>query len=150
MLSVIIDARPGTDRLPALLAQLTAGAVDGLVRQVLIVARPDQAGIDLLCEETGAAAHPTIAAGARAARADRVMVLPADFRLRDGWLGALDAHMAQGGAAALVGGFAQGGGLFARAPTGVLVERRLLEQVADGVGVGGLRRLLRLGGRRIG
>ncbi|MBL8772785.1 MAG: hypothetical protein JNK30_15490, partial [Phenylobacterium sp.] len=46
MLSVIIDARRDADRLPALLTQLTAGAVDGLVRQVAIVASPGQAGID--------------------------------------------------------------------------------------------------------
>ena len=40
MLTVIIDARADATRLPALLAQLTAGAVDGLVRQVVIVAPP--------------------------------------------------------------------------------------------------------------
>ena len=54
MLTVIIDARDDAERLPALLAQLTAGAVDGLVRQVLIVAAEGQAGIGDLCEETGA------------------------------------------------------------------------------------------------
>lgn len=150
MLTVIIDARPGIERLPALLAQLTAGAVQGLVRQVLIVAGPGQPGIDLLCEETGAGAHPTIAAAARVARAERVMVLPADFRLRDGWIGALDAHESASAAGVLVGGLAEGGGFFARPPTGVLVDRGALEQVADDVRVERLGRLLRLRGRRIG
>lgn len=149
MLSVIIDARLGTDGLPALLAQLTAGAVDGLVRQVLIVALPEEPGIDLLCEETGAEAHPAIGPAARAARAERLLVLPAGFRFRDGWIGALDAHLARGGSAAVV----TGGGerrLFARAPSGVLVERGLLEQVADGVSLARLQGLLRLSRRRIG
>ena len=149
MLSVIIDARRGADRLPALLAQLTAGAVDGLVRQVAIAAAPGQPGIDALCEDMGAEAHPTIPDAARSARAERVLVLPATFRLRDGWIGALEAHLGAGGGQAIVVGLEEGG-LFSRTPTGALVERRLLQQVADGVGVAGVQRLLRLRGRRIG
>ncbi|MBX3485091.1 cell wall biosynthesis glycosyltransferase [Phenylobacterium sp.] len=150
MLSVIIDARRDADRLPALLAQLTAGAVDGLVRQVAIVAAPGQPGVDALCEDMGADAHPTIPAAARAARADLVLVLPAALRLRDGWIGAFEAHLGGGGAQAVVAGLKEGG-VFARTPEGVLVERGLLEQGADGIDVAGVRRLLRLrGGRRIG
>ncbi|MBL8554195.1 MAG: cell wall biosynthesis glycosyltransferase [Phenylobacterium sp.] len=150
MLSVIIDARRDADRLPALLAQLTAGAVDGLVRQVAIVAAPGQPGIDALCEDMGADAHPTLPAAARAARADRVLALPVAFRLRDGWIAALEMHLAGGGTQAVVAGLKEGG-LFSRAPSGVLVERRLLEECGDGVDVGGVRRLLGLrGGRRIG
>ena len=149
MLSVIIDARRGADRLPALLAQLTAGAVDGLVRQVAIAAAPGQPGIDALCEDMGAEAHPTIPDAARSARAERVLVLPATFRWRDGWIGALEAHLGAGGGQAIVVGLEEGG-LFSRTPTGALVERRLLQQVADGVGVAGVQRLLRLRGRRIG
>jgi hypothetical protein len=149
MLSVIIDARAGAHRLPALLAQLTAGAVDGLVRQVLIVAGAGQAGVDALCEDMGAEAHPSLPAAARAARADRVLAVPADFRLRDGWIGALDAHLSGGGADAVVAGLREGG-VLSRTPTGLLVERGLLEQVADDVDLPRVRRLLGLRGRRIG
>lgn len=150
MLSVIIDARRDADRLPALLTQLTAGAVDGLVRQVAIVASPGQAGIDALCEDMGADAHPGIAAAARAARQAQVLLLPAGFRLRDGWIAALDAHVAAGGADALVAGL-KDGGLLSRTPTALLVERGLLQQLADGVDLADVRRMLRLrGGRRIG
>lgn len=148
MLSVIIDARAGAERLPALLAQLTAGAVDGLVRQVLLVAAPGQAGIDVLCEETGADGHPTLPAAARAARAERLMVLPPDFRLRDGWIGSLEAHLAAGGAQAVVVGLREGG-LLSRTPTGLLVERGLLEQLGDRVGLPDVQRLLR-SRRRVG
>ena len=149
MLSVIIDARREADRLAVLLAQLTAGAVVGLVRQVAIVAAADQPIVDALCEDMGAEPHATIPQAARAARAERVLVLPPDFRLRDGWIGALEAHLAAGGANAVVAGLKEGG-LFARAPSGVLVERGLLEQVADDVDLARLHRLLRLRGRRIG
>jgi len=149
MLSVIIDARAEAERLPILLAQLTAGAVDGLVRQVLIVAADGQAGIDALCEDMGAEAHATIAAAARAARAERVLILAPDFRFRDGWIAALDAHVAGDGDRAVVVGL-KPEGLFARPPEGVLVERGFLEQLADGVDLPRVRRLLRLRGRRIG
>ena len=143
MLTVIIDARTKAERLPMVLSQLTAGAVDGLVRQVLLVATDGQPGIADFCEETGAEAHPSLAAAAKAARAERLLVLPADFRFRDGWIRALDGEAPP---AIVVG---QGtGGLFARTPAGVLVERALLEQGADDVEA--LRRRLGLRVRRVG
>jgi hypothetical protein len=148
MLSVIVDARQGARGLPALLAQLTAGAVDGLVRQVFIVAAEGEPEIDLICEETGAEAAPTLEAAAAVARADRLLVLPADFRLLDGWIGALDGHLAIGGADALVQG-AGVGGLFRRSPFGVLVERRRLDG-GHGADLKRLRRVLGLRPRRVG
>ena len=149
MLSVIIDARSGAGGLPGLLAQLTAGAIDGVVRQVLIVAAAGQPGIDVLCEDMGAEACPSIPAAARAARADRVLLVAADFRLRDGWIAALDGHIGAGGGQAVVAGL-KTGGVFARTPTGFLVERGLLEQVADDVDLPRVRRILGLRGRGIG
>jgi len=148
MLAVIIDARTQAERLSALLAQLTAGAVDGLVRQVLIVATDGQPDIDLLCEETGADAQPTFEAAAAASRADWLMVLPADFRLRDGWIGALEGHLARGGAEAVVQGLAEGG-LFRRRPFGVLVERRRFDG-RRGADLQRLRRELGLRASRVG
>ena len=148
MLTVIIDARDDAERLPALLAQLTAGAVDGLVRQVLIVADAGQAGIGELCEETGAEPSPTLEAAAQTARADRLLVLPARFRLRDGWIGSLNGHLGREGAAAVVAGLSEGG-LFRRQPYGVLVERRRLEG-GRGADLKSLRRDLGLRARRIG
>ena len=96
MLTVIIDARTRAAPLPVLLSQLTAGAVEGLVRQVLILAAPDQPGIAEICEDMGAEAHPAFGEAAKAARAEWLMVLSADFRLRDGWIGALSDHLARG------------------------------------------------------
>ena len=154
MLTVIIDARGSDAGLPGLLAQLTAGAVDGVVRQVLIVAPAAQPGIDALCEETGAEPHPSIPAAARAARAELLMILPAALRLRDGWVGALNAHLAAGAKPARVAGLA-GGGLFNRGPTGLLVQAARVGGQQDGIDIQGLRRQLGLprlglGGQRIG
>jgi hypothetical protein len=141
MLTVVIDARSEADHLPMILAQLTAGAVDGLVRQVLIVAAPEQPGVAELCEETGAEAHATHATAAKAARAEVLLLLPARFRFRDGWIRALDGQAPP----ARVVGLGEGG-LFGPRPRGLLVERSLLEQ-----GVDHAERLgRRLGLRRIG
>lgn len=148
MLSVIIDARTEAQGLPALLAQLTAGAVDGLVRQVLIVAVDGQPGIDALCEDMGAEAWPTLEAAATAARSDQLLVLPADLRLRDGWIKALEGHLARGGGAAVVTGFSDNG-LFGRRPFGVLLERGRLEG-RRGADLQRLRRDLGLSARRVG
>ena len=146
MLTVIIDARTQAARLPALLAQLTAGAVDGLVRQVLIVSGVGQAGIEALCEETGAESYPALDAAAAAARADWLMVLPADFRLRDGWISTLSGHADRG--PALIRGLADGG-LFAPRPFGILIERSRLSG-AQGADLKGLRRGLGFNPRRAG
>ena len=79
------------------------------------------------------------------------MVLPAAFRFREGWIGALEAHLGRGATNSTVTGLGEGG-LFGRTPRGLLVERGLLEQVADGVDLARLHRLLRLRlrGRGIG
>jgi hypothetical protein len=147
MLTVIIDARGGTDGLAPLLAQLTAGAVDGIVREVRIVAAPDQPGVDLLCEDMGAEAHISLADAAKAARSETLLVAPAHFRFRDGWIGALNAHMAANGGPARVVGL--GGGGLSRSPEGVLVARSGVAE-ADGADLKHLRRALGFGRRRIG
>lgn len=152
MLSVIIDARAGegdgAGGLASLLAQLTAGAVDGLVRQVLIVAADGQPGIDPLCEDMGAEAHPTLEAAGAAARAEQLLILPEDFRFRDGWIKAIEAHLARGAQPAVVTGFSDAG-LFGRRPFGVLLERSRLQgrRSAD---LQRLRRDLGLRARRVG
>jgi len=148
MLTVIIDARQESERLPALLAQLTAGAVDGLVRQVAIVAVDGQGDIADLCEETGAERHATVEAAAGAARADWLMVTPAGFRFRDGWIGALTGHLATDAKVAIVEGW-PASGLFARRAFAILVERRRLTLGQD-IDLKGLRRSLGLNPRRTG
>ena len=148
MLTVIIDARTEAERLPALLAQLTAGAVDGLVRQVAIVAASRHAEIADLCEETGAEPHPTIDAAVVAARAEWLVVLPAAFRLRDGWIGVLRGHLERRQGRAVVRGLSDAG-LFALRSYGVLVERSRLTAGHD-TDLKRLRRDLGFNPRRTG
>jgi hypothetical protein len=148
MLSVIIETGAQPEGLPGLLAQLTAGAVEGLVRQVLIVGPLDGSQIPDLCEETGAEPCSSLREAAATARADLLMVLPASFRLRDGWLGSLSNHVRRGGEAALVLGL-KAPGLFRGRPSGVLVERRRLANGGE-ADLKRLRRELGWGAVRIG
>jgi hypothetical protein len=143
MLTVIVDARADATRLPGLLAQLTAGAVDGLVRQVMIVA-PREGLVEDLCEETGADTAATLSEGVQAARSDLLLIAPPDLRLRDGWIETVRRFVTDGGRAGRVAGLAVG--LFNR-PYGVLIERGRAVGHGD---LAGLRRQLGLGLRRIG
>lgn len=137
MLSVIIDASGKTDGLTGLLAQLTAGAVNGIVREVWIVAEPSE-GLEQVCEATGAERCDRMSEAATAARYESLLVLPADFRLRDGWINALEGA---GGDGVVVG---------LGRPRGVLVGRRRAQELADHVSLGGLRRKLGLLPKRLG
>lgn len=137
MLSVIIDACGDHGRLTGLLAQLTAGAVNGVVREVWIVAPPSE-GLDEVCEATGAERVDAMSQAAAAARYETLLVLPSDFRLRDGWISALEQA---GGEGVVVG--------LGRA-RGVLVGRSRAQQLADHVSLGRLRRKLGLLPKRLG
>ena len=120
MLSVIVETANAGDRLPALLAALTSAAVEGLVREVLIAGGGPPELLAVLREETGAELADNLAAGIRAARSDRLLVLPAKIRLRSGWLELLARHLRSGeGDAVIVGE----GGLFGEKPFGVLIAR---------------------------
>jgi hypothetical protein len=147
MLSVIVDAREETRKLPGLLAQLTAGAVEGLVREVFIVA-PHSDAVSALCEDMGAEAADTIESALAWAKGDKVLVLPADLRLRDGWVEALAAHLAEGGQAALMTGYSEAGFL-TRKPCGVLLERARVVRL-ENPNLKRLRRQLGLRPLRIG
>ncbi|MFN4178127.1 hypothetical protein [Phenylobacterium sp.] len=121
MLSVIIDARGDAQKLPALLAQLTAGAVEGLVKEVFIVAEPSDL-VTAICDDTGAEDTPSMEGAIAWTKGEVLAVLPADLRLRDGWVEALGGFLAGGGRGAVIEGLERGG-LFRDAPRGVLVER---------------------------
>jgi hypothetical protein len=138
MLTVIVEARADADRLAGLLAQLTAGAVEGLVRQVLVVG-PRDGLIAELCEATGADVAPGWPDAMQAARSDLLLAAPAALRLREGWVEAVTRYVADGGRAAIVRGQGR--------PVGLLVERARAVGQRD---LGGLRRQLGLLKRRIG
>ena len=144
MLSVIVETGEAAERLPGLLAALTSAAVDGLVREVLIVGGPADL-LDVLREETGAELAADLKGAIAAARSDRLLALPAALRLRGDWLARLGRHLREGGGEALLVG--EGGALSGRS-YGVLIGR------AAAVGLTApdlkrLRRLLRRGAERL-
>jgi hypothetical protein len=126
MLSVIVDTQGAEDRLAGLLAQLTSAAVEGLVKEVLVVdAAHGEAiadAIAAMCEDTGARAVGSVADGIGRAKSDWLLVLPAAIRFRDGWVERLKDRVTAGPRAAVVEGM-KPSGLFARRPYGVLVSR---------------------------
>lgn len=152
MLSVIVDARADPQSLPVLLSVLTMGAVDGLVRDLVIAASASSPLIDALCEETGAeVVLGGLEAAAARVRHDRVMVVPAALRLKTGWIASINDHLVRGGVDALVMGEGKGGliGALTSAPYGVLTERSQLEGLAQAQ-LKGLRSRLRGRVPRIG
>ncbi|HEY2753786.1 hypothetical protein [Phenylobacterium sp.] len=104
MLSVIVEATDAGDRLPALLAALTSAAVDGLVREVLIVGGGPAELLEVLREETGAELAQDLAEAIRLARSERLLVMPATIRLRGGWLEKLGGHVRSSADDALIVG----------------------------------------------
>ena len=120
MLTVIVETADAGDRLPALLAALTSAAVEGLVREVLIAGGGPPELLAVLREETGAELADDLASALRAARSDRLLVVPAKIRLKPGWLELLAKHLRGGGLDALLMGE---GGFFGEKPYGVLIGR---------------------------
>ena len=140
MLTVVIAADEPR-KLPPLLTLLTAGAVEGLVRQVVIVGAREGL-VDALCEDTGADCAPDLAAAVGQARGDFILAAASAFRPKEGWIEAVQVFLAGGGRTARVRGL---GGAFG--PSAVLVERDRALGARD---LDGLRRKLGLGARRIG
>ena len=149
MLSVIITGVGEAAELERLLAELVPAAVDGLVRDVLLAAEPG-ADSAALCEDAGVVLAGSLAAAARLARSDRVLMLPPDLRLAPGWREALAMLVKRTPRAdAVVFGRAEGllGRLGGRA-FGVLLARE--QAGGDEADLRRLRRTLRPGAARIG
>ena len=140
MLTVIVETGEAAERLPGLLAALTSAAVDGLVREVVIVGGPADL-LEVLREETGAELADGLSAAIDVARSERLLFIPAALRLRSDWLAALGRHLREGGGEALLVG--EGGALSGRA-YGVLIGKA----AAAGLARPDLKRLRSHLGRR--
>jgi hypothetical protein len=127
-----------------MLAALTSAAVDGLVRQVLIVGGPADL-LDVLREETGAELADNFGGAVAMSRSDRLLALPAALRLRSDWLARLGRHLREGGGDALLVGE---GGALSRRSYGVLIGKAAAAGLAA-PDLKRLRRLLRRGAARL-
>jgi hypothetical protein len=122
MLTVIVVTGEAAERLPALLAALASATVEGLVRQVILVGDAPAELMALLREETGADLAPGLAEAVAAAKSERLLVLPGDFRPGAGWTQALARGLREDVTGAVVEG--DGGRFLRPAPWGVLIARR--------------------------
>jgi hypothetical protein len=136
MLSVIVT-RGDSGRLAGLLAALTSAAVEGLVRDVQLLAGDDRDLIEALCEATGAEIAPDLPQAVARARGDWLMVVPPELRLKDGWVERLADHLRDGRGEARLAGFREG--WLRPGAQGVLIGRAKAERSAQG----GLQRLAR-------
>lgn len=140
MLSVIIPSADGADPLQRLLAALVPAAVDGLVRDVLLVGAAD-AACDQLCEDSGVVRAGDMTAAARSARSDRILVLPASVRLAHDWQDAMKRHLGRAPVGGVLPG--QADGLAERlrgAAYGVLTTRERILEAGEGATIASLRR----------
>lgn len=128
MLTVIVETGRAAERLPALLTALTSAAVDGLVRQVILVGGEPAELMALLREETGAELAPELGTAIAAAKAELLLFAPGEFRPRAGWTAALARELRSGARQAIIVG--EGGGFFRRAPVAVLTPRSRAEALA--------------------
>ncbi|WP_297516106.1 cell wall biosynthesis glycosyltransferase, partial [uncultured Caulobacter sp.] len=106
MISVVLVASEDLQGLAAQLAMLVPAAVDGLIKEVVLVA-DGEPGVEALAEDSGARLVTTpgdvaarLAAGVAAARGDWILTLRAAPLLREGWREPVEKHLAGGGGAA--------------------------------------------------
>lgn len=104
MLSIVIPTLNAAGELPATLEPLVAGAVDGLVAQLVVadggstdqtLAIADAAGADIVCAVPGRGGQ--LAAGAGRARGDWLLFLHADTSLDPAWVGKVKAFIGEMG-----------------------------------------------------
>ncbi len=105
--SAVIPTLDAADRIGPCLAALAEGAIEGLVREVVIADGGSSDAIAEIAEGVGArlvTAPPgrgtQLRAGVAAASADWLLVLHADTTLSPGWSAAVRAHIAAGPARA--------------------------------------------------
>lgn len=127
MISVILVASEDLQGLAAQMTMLVPAAVDGLVKEVVLVSGGEP-GVEALAEDSGARLVTTsgdrLAAGAAVVRGDWILTLRAAPVLREGWREPVEKHLT-GGAGAPAVLTAPGGLLGKLAPRlhGVLVRR---------------------------
>lgn len=147
MLSIIVDTGKAEDRLAGLFVQLTTASVEGLVREVLVTgpawSELVAEAMDGLCEDVGAELAGDLRQAIGRAKSELLLVLPAEIRLREGWVDRLKVHLAGGRRGAILEG-TKAASLFALRPYGVLIAKA----EAAGLVEPDLKRLRRqLGGR---
>lgn len=134
MITVILPADDARI-LAALLGDLVPAAADGLVRQVLVLDDGVDETVRAVCDDAGAdLVGASLADAIARARADWLLLLPADLRLRRGWEDGVAVHLqVRPGPARLTDARAPAGGLkrlFNPPAVGVLASRAAVAALA--------------------
>jgi hypothetical protein len=95
MLTVLIETLDDEEGLARTLASLVGGAVEGVVREVVVCDRGSKDQTHYVAEHAGCGylAEGGIAAGIRQARGDWLLVLEPGARLAEGWSDSVVAHV---------------------------------------------------------
>lgn len=93
MLTAIITDLDDAARLEATLAALAPAAIDGFVRQLLVIGGGARAAALELAEEAGADVADGFAAACAQARQPWLLILPAGVRPQVGWEAAVRGHV---------------------------------------------------------
>lgn len=94
MLSVLIETRDDEEALARTLASLVGGAIEGVVREVIVCDRGSSDHTHSVAEHAGChyLANSDVAAGIRQARCEWLLMLEPGARLLDGWTEAVATH----------------------------------------------------------
>jgi glycosyltransferase involved in cell wall biosynthesis len=97
MLTVLIETRNDEEGLARTLASLVGGAVEGVVRDVIVCDRGSSDQTHRVAEHAGCdyIADGGISAGIRRAKGEWLLVLEPGARLAEGWTEAVVAHVAK-------------------------------------------------------
>lgn len=102
MISVLIPTANSERELASLLTVLVSAAVDGLVREVIVVDGGSTDATLAVCEDAGADVTADLAGALRRAKGDYLLALPVHLRLRPGWDESVRRHLEAGGGPALL------------------------------------------------
>lgn len=96
MISVLIETRNDEEALARTLSTLIGGAVEGIVREVIVCDSGSTDHTHQVAEHAGCAfVSGTAAAGVRQAKGDWLLLLEPGARLIDGWMEPVAAHIAK-------------------------------------------------------
>jgi glycosyltransferase involved in cell wall biosynthesis len=94
MLTVLIETRNDEDALARTLASLVSGAVEGIVREVLVHDRGSTDRTAVVADHAGCVlvSDGDLVGGVRRAKGDWLLFIEPGARLSDGWIDAVIAH----------------------------------------------------------
>ena len=93
MISVIVQSLNSESTLPACLGALVPAAVDAVVREVIVVDGGSTDATLAIVEDAGAKRAASLGEAVAGAKADWLLLLPADIRLETGWDAEAAAHL---------------------------------------------------------